>query len=173
MITHSPVLAPALAALLARLPSAAGAGTLARTVGHRFTVAASVVDVFPLFDPRHEAEWAPTWRYEPLVPRPFRTEANAVFAVPHDGTAELWTVIDFDPARHHAEYLAVWERHLLRRVSITCTPDGAVTRVEVTYTLTALTDEGMARSEAFGPAFLQGWEAPVRAAAGRRAGRPQ
>jgi hypothetical protein len=142
-----------------------------RTVAHEFAVEAPVEHVFPLFDAQHEAEWVEGWRFQPLAPTPYRTQPNAVFEVPHGDGTEFWVVLEFDPAAHRAEYLALRGRDLVRRVRVRCSPEGPLTRVAVSYTLTPLTPTGASGMARYDESFLRGWEEPVRKAAARRAGR--
>jgi hypothetical protein len=146
------------------------------SAAHEFDVAAPIELVFPLFDARNEAEWAPDWKYTPCEPQPFRLMRNAIFEVPSNAvyddsraeSPELWIVLDFDEVAHRVEYLALRGRHFVRRVTVACQPRGRETHVSVRYDLTALDAEGTAKLAHFDKSYLATWEQPVRDAARRR-----
>lgn len=140
-----------------------------RSFSHEFCFASPPDEVFRLFDPQNEGEWASGWRIEPLAPQPFTTEPNAIFAVPHgDAVRELWTVLDFDPQALHAEYLAWWDTHLMRRIEVRAEPTEGGTRVRVSYLLTSLSRHGRQRLERYDEAFLAAWQGPIEDALARR-----
>ncbi len=143
-----------------------------RVIAHTFTVEGPVDRVFPLFDPRHEDEWAPNWRFQGLQPTPYRNEANAVFRIDNALGREIWVVLDLDAQAHRAEYLALRGEQLIRRVHVQCEARGDETVVHVRYHLSALDAAGQAQMGSFDDAYLRAWEAPIRAAARHRGATP-
>ncbi len=115
-----------------------------------------------MFDPVREAEWAEGWSISPVHPNPFRFEPNAVFEVPGpDGVTEVWTIIAIDDGDCRVEYLAVAGNDLVRRVTVRCEAEGAGTRVNVHYRVTAWTPAGIARAAGYDDAFIGAWRQPV------------
>src|SRR6185369_5976608 len=51
--------------------------------------------VFPLFTPKGELLWIPTWKYTPVFPPSGETERDMVFRT--DDGATTWTLAVYDP----------------------------------------------------------------------------
>jgi hypothetical protein len=124
-------------------------------------------EALELFTPQGERAWVHGW--------------DPVFPAGDDGDAVAGTV--FRTAAHDAETLWVVAGRTSRSISyarvtpgdragtvaVTCEPDGAGTRAEVVYDLTALAPDAQAAVDAFAAGyaeFLESWE---RAIAGHRA----
>jgi hypothetical protein len=141
-----------------------------------FIVEAPIAEVFPLFDPIGEREWAgDAWAPSNAhgLERPIR--AGAVFSTSSHGQATWWTISDFDPAQGRVRYTRFRPEHQLGTVEVRCAPLSAGrTQVTVAYELTGLTPEGNRFVEAFfaPPAYAEyigGWSTSIAAVFERRA----
>src|SRR5262249_38893154 len=121
---------PRLPALAFSFLSLAGCHTMniAEPSGHahcrteaRFTAEAPLADVFPLFDPIGEKEWAgDAWAPVNVhgMERPIR--AGAVFTTNSHGHASWWTVTDFEPAQGRVRYTRFRPEHQIGTVEVRC-----------------------------------------------------
>src|SRR5262245_23048859 len=117
---------------------------------HEIELDASVADVFPLLTPAGEELWVEGWAPVYLHPRSRETQKGMVFTTGDGADLTLWSVADYDPARHTARYVRVTPASRFGFVEIACHAAGAArTRVRVAYTYTALTDAGNAFIEQF------------------------
>jgi hypothetical protein len=113
-------------------------------------------EAFVLFTPRGEERWAEGWRPHFPVEPVSDSEPGTVFATHHD---TIWVVLDREPDRS-ISYARITPGDRAGRVMVTLDATGA----EVTYDLTALTEESAGRLRAFAddfPAFLRSWEEAI------------
>ena len=105
---------------------------------------APIEEVFPLFGPVREAEWAEGWQIEPLyAATPLLEEAGAVFQTRQHGEAvTLWIIQRFERETHGISYARVTPGLHLVTIEIDCTSSSRGTDARVTYTLIGLSDEG-------------------------------
>ncbi|TDD62967.1 SRPBCC family protein [Actinomadura rubrisoli] len=131
----------------------------------RFRVHVPPGEAFELFTPRGEERWAPGWR--PRFPADDGTGPGTVFETVHDGETTTWVVVECEPG-HRVSYARVTPGHRAGTVTVLLTADGPEhSLVEVTYDLTALTEEAARTLDEFAadyPAFLRGWEKAIRSA---------
>ena len=117
---------------------------------HEIIIDAPVADVFPLLTPAGEELWVEGWAPVYLQPRSRETRQGMVFTTGAGADLTLWSVADYDPARHAARYVRVTPASRFGYVEVACVADGAAcTRVRVAYTYTALNDAGNAFIEQF------------------------
>jgi hypothetical protein len=120
---------------------AAGDSSLAH-VRHSFVVMvnASYADTAILFSPVGERAWAGTdWNPQFLYPRPERDEEGAVFTVKHGGHESVWVNSIRDMESRHFQYVYFIPDALVTVIDVRFFPISAgTTKVEVTYTRTAL-----------------------------------
>jgi hypothetical protein len=132
----------------------------------------------PLFTPEGERDWVPGW--DPVAihaPGGSLSTAGAVFTTAADGEPTLWLVLGVDAGAVGppplgvvrggaagagvAEYVRITPGNRLGTVRVRCTADGAGTRVEVDYRLTAISEAGAAKLAAVTPeafaATIDGW----------------
>ena len=135
-------------------------------------------EVFPLFGPIREQEWAPGWAPSIIHPSGVLAEAHMVFtARSHDADeAECtWTISTYDPEHGSIEY-TVFAPGRLWTIAIRCGlgPADRTTRAEVTYTYTGVTDRGRHLNEvALERMFhrdLKDWEEQINGTLEGRAG---
>ena len=116
------------------------------------------------------------WRPNDLHPEGGRTEARMVFTTGSGAEFTIWSLVDFDTRQHHTRYSRVTPASRCGFVEVRCAAiDATSTRVEVTYTLTALNADGERALAAFGGgafvAMIEDWQRRLdeRAPALRRA----
>lgn len=122
-------------------------------------------EAFRLFTPRGEELWASEWVPRFPVPVPDDTEPGTVFATSGHGRETIWLVTGREPGRRMC-YARVTPGEQAGTITVTLTPAGAGSRVEVTYQLTALSDAAEARLSEFAdayPAFLRSWQDEIEA----------
>ena len=95
--------------------------------------------VFPLFTPKGELLWIPTWKYTPVYPASGDTERDMVFRT--DDGSTTWTLAVYDPP--NTSIYVLMNPDLVARIEVNCralSPNE--TSMRITYTWTALTDRG-------------------------------
>jgi len=86
----------------------------------------------------------------------------------HDGRTAVWTTLAHSPAAHETEFLVTEYDYQQRRIEIRCTAESATTtRIDVRYTTTALSPDGLRDIGRYGEAFLECWQAPLQQALDR------
>ena len=109
-----------------------------------FDLAARREDVFPLFGPDREREWAWGWRPEPVDPQQIVAEEGAVFKTSHHGDRAVWVVSRYDPQAGEVEYVTFRHDDRLGVIFIQVTDaEGGGSHVDVTYSFTALSERGV------------------------------
>ncbi len=121
-------------------------GRIVRT--HTQRIEAPPDEVFPLICPVREADWLDGWAdtYELLYSESGLAEKNCVFRTfERDAPETIWTISEHDPERQLVEFVRVTAGLAAStlRVGISDSGDGAST-VEVTYTVTPISEEGAA-----------------------------
>ena len=134
------------------------------------TVPLPRLDAFQLFTPEGERRWVPDWAPEYLHGDGARCRPGLAFRTQHGDEETLWLVLDYDAAGCRARYARVTPGSRMGTVAVAATtgPDPAVTAVEVTYELTALSDAGREALRGFGDdefaAMLVQWRQWIEAA---------
>jgi hypothetical protein len=130
-----------------------------RLTGH-ITVALPPGQAYRLFTPVGERDWAHGWHPRFPVAAPDDAEPGTVFETRAHGQHTIWLVTSREPGRRIC-YARVTPGGLAGTVTVTVSPAGGHSEVEVTYQLTALTTaaEGSLREFAQGyPAYLRSWQ---------------
>lgn len=130
-----------------------------RLTGH-ITVALPPGEAYRLFTPRGEQDWAPGWHPHFPAQAPDDTEPGTVFETRAHAQDTIWLVTSREPGRRIC-YARVTPAGLAGTVTVTISPSGGHSDVEVTYDLTALTvaAEGTLREFTAGyPAYLRSWQ---------------
>ena len=95
--------------------------------------------VFPLFTPKGELLWIPTWKYTPVYPVSGETERDMVFRTDEESTT--WTLARYEPP--NTSVYVLMNPDLVARIEVNCRAESAnETSMRITYTWTALTDRG-------------------------------
>jgi hypothetical protein len=110
------------------------------------TLNASLDQVFPLFGPMREMEWAEGWQPEIVYGQAEQIEEHMVFKTKAHGHGEpdyTWTVSKYAPDQALIEY-TVFTPERLWTITIQCRPAATprATQAEITYTYTGLTKHG-------------------------------
>ena len=139
--------------------------TIARTA--TLTLHGPLAEVFPLFGPVREAEWAAGWSPRFVGGAPAEIGEHLVFVTPAHGPGEpdyVWTLAQYAPERGFIEY-SVFTPERVWWVTVRCRAAGQNTTAEITYTYTALTPHGAARNaHALAAMFahdLKDWERAI------------
>ncbi len=139
-------------------------GTRRRLTG-RIEVALPPGEAFRLFTARGERDWAHGW--DPRFPSPAvdDTEPGTVFETSAHGQQTIWLVTSREAGKC-ISYARVTPGDQAGTVSVTISPAGQRSEVEVTYELTALTglaDHKLAEFADGYPAYLRSWEDAIAA----------
>ena len=103
----------------------------------------AIADVFPLFTPIREKEWAAGWDPHPVWPATGEVVEGMVFTVDETPGRVFWVVTHYDPERHQISYANVLPGQTLNRIEITCRAPGAnQTDCTVRYAFVGLSKEG-------------------------------
>ncbi len=109
-------------------------------------VNASPDEAFPLFTPLGEGLWSEDW--DPVFRHPpeAELEEGAVFTTPDGPDGDrVWTILEYRPKKHRIAYLCVSPGMVHSRIEIDCEgTELGTSKVEVTYTDTALSEKGQA-----------------------------
>jgi len=139
-------------------------GTRRRLTG-RIQVALPPGEAFRLFTPRGERDWAHGW--DPRFPSPAvdDTEPGTVFETSAHGQHTIWLVADRETGKR-IRYARVSPGDQAGTVTVTVSPAGQHSEVEVTYELTALTGLAEHKLAEFAdgyPAYLRSWQDAIAA----------
>jgi hypothetical protein len=107
-----------------------------------FDLEVSPDEAFPLFGPDREGDWARGWLPEPVYPAEIRAEAGAIFRTKQHGEEVVWVVSRYDLKRHHVEYTTFRHADRVGLVSVEVSGREGGSQVNVTYTFTALSEQG-------------------------------
>jgi hypothetical protein len=130
-----------------------------RRLTGRIQVALPPGEAFRLFTPRGERDWAHGW--DPRFPSPAVDDAEpgTVFETSAHGQQTIWLVTGREPGKR-ISYARVTPGEQAGTVSVTISPAGQHSEVEVTYELTALTSLASHKLTEFAdgyPAYLRSW----------------
>jgi hypothetical protein len=136
-----------------------------RTLTGRIQVALPPAEAFRLFTPRGEQDWVQGWHPSFPAPAPDDTEPGTVFETTAHGQHTIWLVIDRQPGKR-ISYARVTPGEQAGTVTVTLSPVGRHSEIEVTYHLTALTEPASRKLSEFAagyPAYLRSWQAAITA----------
>ena len=108
---------------------------------------APLEDVFPLFGPLREQEWAEGWHPRMVTEHEEGAELHMVFQtdahLDADPETYTWVLSNYDPENASIEYTVFAEQRLWW-ISVACeqSEDHATTSAKITYTFVGLTEEG-------------------------------
>ena len=133
---------------------------MTRTVTILVHVDADADTAFPLFDPVNETKWDSSWKPKLLGDH---VEEGLVFLVEHGGKKSTWVVDRYDPENRTIGYIAV-TASILTRILISVTASDSTSVATVTYTRTALNEDGACEVERFAahfPSQASHWEEAI------------
>jgi len=109
---------------------------------YRQSIAAPPRDVFPLLCPVHEREWLDGWACTMIHSDSGVAEKACIFVTESDGAPAVWTVTEHRPPDRIA-FFQVRPGRVAIDIGIDLEPElGGRSRVDVAYTMTALTGAG-------------------------------
>jgi hypothetical protein len=126
----------------------------------RIEVALPPGEAYGMFTPLGEQDWAHGWHPRFPVPAPDDAEPGTVFETRAHGEHTVWVVTSREPGRR-ISYARVTPGELAGTVTVTISPSGGGSEVEVTYELTPLTATAGARLRDFAdgyPGYLRSWQ---------------
>jgi len=100
-------------------------------------------EIFPLFGPVREAEWAKGWDPRILYPEDRAQIAGTTFTIGEGADQQIWILTTYDPKNRRASY-AYFEPGIAANqieISIQAAP-GGTSEASVTYKRTALSEAG-------------------------------
>jgi hypothetical protein len=129
-------------------------------------VKATYADTATLFGPSGERVWAgDDWDPKFLYPRPERDVEGAVFTVQHGSHRSVWVNSVRDIEARHFQYVYFIADALVTVIDVRFTPvDAAATKVDVTYTRTALNPDANGHVHSLGEqdsASAPEWQAAI------------
>jgi len=100
--------------------------------------------VFPLFGPIGEREWAPGWDPKMIFPADgFCPEKGSVFTTSDEDGEEIWVVTGYDAQNGFISYVAVLPGHVVTEIEVRVQKQGENKSIaEVTHRRTALSAAG-------------------------------
>ena len=131
------------------------------------TLDGPVEQVFPLFGPVLEKQWAHGW--DPVIiysDPPLADHAGAIFTSTQPGEPDtIWYVNRFDAGQHVIQYLRITPGRHFVVLDITCEAlEDARTRASVTYQFTALSEDAGAAFDTLKqphPTMVQHWQEAI------------
>jgi hypothetical protein len=125
-------------------------------VRHAIDLPRPAATCLPLFTPKGELDWIPTWRPTFLHPADGTTTEGMVFTTPGpDGATITWIMTLNDPAHGRVRYSRVTPGLAVVTVAVTVRANGTDASIaEVGYELVGLSAEGNVANRAFADGFV-------------------
>ena len=120
-------------------------------------------EIFPMFCPVREVEWAADWDPLMVYTTTGVVEPDCVFVTRDGDNDSVWVVTEHDPNEHRLELVKVTPGVMVVKVAIALEArEGEATDAHVSYTRTALSEEGRQAVEEFSEEshkeFVETWE---------------
>ena len=136
---------------------------------HSFSLPLPLREAIVLFEPEGEKRYAEGWEPHYLAPASGKTVEGMVFTTGHGDEHTIWTLVRYQPQEGLVEYVRDTPGSRTGIVRVHCRAiDPQSTRVEVTYTLTALSESGNAHLRKFDEAryraYVESWPAEIEKA---------
>jgi hypothetical protein len=108
-----------------------------------FFVEGEIENVFPLFGPIREKEWAEGWNPEIIFSNSSLVEERMIFRTKGSGDEQYyhWAITQLIPAQHQIEY-TVSTPNRIWFIRVECVSSGNKTKASVSYTYTGLNEKG-------------------------------
>ncbi|CAM1359110.1 hypothetical protein [Tenacibaculum xiamenense] len=100
---------------------------------YKDTIAYSVNNVFPLFEPRGRKLLYSNWDPIELKKGEKGTLKGQVLFSKYDDLDVMLTVTDYNPEKGHIQYLVIWDDFEIQRIDIYCTQGKTKNATEITW----------------------------------------
>ena len=113
--------------------------------------------IFPLFSPLGEKDWVPDWDPTFHYPRSGELVEGGVFTTSREGEQDtIWVVMEFEPLEFRVKFARVTPGSRVAVVEVRCEEAAEeATRAQVSYTFTALSEEGNTYLAEFNEAYYR------------------
>jgi hypothetical protein len=114
-----------------------------------FIIHGKIENVFPLFGPIREKEWAEGWEPEVLLPAgDILVEEHMIFQTkaPDNEGKYTWVITQYQPENYLIEYTVSTDERIWF-IRVRCEEKKETTEVTVSYTYTGLTENGNRKNE--------------------------
>lgn len=119
------------------------------TRGQVLSLSGKPEDVFPLFGPVREKEWAEAWQINPIYTETELAEEGFIFTTKgHSGGEVIWVMTQYATSTLDLEYLVISPGLRVVKLHVHCEADSndpncdCATHAVVTRTMTALSEHG-------------------------------
>jgi hypothetical protein len=111
---------------------------------YRQTINATPDQIFLLICPVREAEWLEDWDYRMIYSKSGLAEEGAVFSTPYEGEEDtIWIITEHDAIKHKVEFVRITPASRASILTVDVREkDERSSYAEITYTYTALTEDG-------------------------------
>ena len=134
-------------------------------ISHTFeqTIEGTAGEIFPLYCPVRELDWAPGWNPSLVISQSGVAEEDCVFVTETEGAESIWVVTEHDPVTFRLQMWKLTPGITTCRLDIRLLPIAAGrTRATITYTHTSLGPKGDEFVRAFTrehyESFMGHWE---------------
>ena len=138
-------------------------------VSHSTTIRVNATpdETLPLFTAAGERLWIKEWNPTYIYPETGEPKEGMIWKTTDDASIdEIWVTVNYDVTQHTATYVKWSPKNNVTRIDIQCSSiDDTQTLVQVTYTITALSDKELISLEEFTKehydSWLRSWERAV------------
>ena len=123
-----------------------------RRITHRAVqeIRGTLEEIMPLYCPVRELDWCEYWAPKAVYSNSGLVEKNCIFTTSHGEYDVVWIVTDYDVEAGRVEMVYHVPNVLVTLLEIQLTPiNGHTARAEITYTKTAISEEGIKALEEF------------------------
>jgi len=135
-------------------------GFVARQVTRSYTINLDgrPDEVFGLFDPIGERKWSEGWNPIMIFPASGIAKGAVFVTTDKNGSESIWVITKLDKENCNIVYTSVTPNSKVSLIDILCEPDGANrAKARVTYTITALSENGNHYVDSFSKEHYDGW----------------
>lgn len=130
-------------------------------VSHSTTIRVNATpdETLPLFTAAGERLWIKEWKPTYIYPKSGEPQQGMVWKTTSEANIdEIWVTVTYNVEQHTATYVKWSPENNVTRIDIQCSPiDDAHTRVQITYTVTALNNKARTGLQAFTKAHYDHW----------------
>jgi hypothetical protein len=130
-------------------------------VSHSTTIQVNATpdETLPLFTAAGERLWIKEWQPTYIYPEDGEPKQGMIWKTTNDANIEeIWVTVNYDVVQHTATYVKWSPENNVTRIDVQCSPiDGGQTEVQVTYTITPLSEKGVHGLKSFTKAHYEHW----------------